>query len=204
MTDHRSVGRPRLHDPEIERGLLLNAAFTALRDKGIDFTISDILLGANVSTRTFYRHFESKDSLLAAMYLGDAQKAADRLVLRLSATASSLEAVTAWVDEIFSFLRSGRRAERVMVLGSIIGYTSSAFGNAVTVGRDLLIAPLREAINSGLAAGEFHFEDSTTVVSLVAAAVMHAAGISTPLIHLEQHDQRATLAFVLRALGHRA
>ena len=126
----------------------MNAAFTALRDKGIDFTISDILLGANVSTCTFYRHFESKDSLLAAMYLDDAQKAADRLVLRLSATASSLEAVTAWVDEIFSFLRSGRRAERVMVLGSIIGYTSSAFGNAVTVGRDLLIAPLREAINS--------------------------------------------------------
>ena len=117
----RSVGRPRQFDDDVERRLILDAAYAALRDHGPDFTIANILSTAGVSTRSFYRHFDSKDTLLHAMYLRDGEWAAERLTKRLADASSPRAAVEWWIDEIFSFTRSPRRAERVSVLGSITG-----------------------------------------------------------------------------------
>ena len=121
MAGNRSVGRPRQYDDDVERRLILDAAYEALRDHGQGFTIANILSTAGVSTRSFYRHFDSKDALLAAMYLRDGQWAADRLAKRLVDAGSPREALEWWIDEIFSFTGSPRRAERVSVLGSLTG-----------------------------------------------------------------------------------
>lgn len=200
MTAKRSVGRPRQFDDDVERRLILDAAYVALRDRGQSFTIANILTAAGVSTRSFYRHFESKDALFAAMYLRDAQWAADRLAKRLVDARSAREAVGYWIDEIFSFTGSPRRAERVSVLGSITGHGADTSKAVTSQGRALLTASLNEAIAAGAAAQEFDVSDIDVATELVAAATLHAAGLAGPNRAL---DPSATTEFCLRALGAR-
>ena len=196
--DKRSVGRPRQFNDDVEHRLILDAAYVALRDRGADFTIADILSAAGVSTRSFYRHFDSKDALLQAMYLRDGQWAADRLAKRLADATSPRRAVELWIDEIFTFTSSHRRAERVSVLGSITGLRTDQPNAVVTQARALLTESLRLAIESGATIGAFTVADTDNATELVAAAVMHAAGLAMATRSL---DQAQTTEFCLRALG---
>ena len=200
MNTKRSVGRPRQFDDESERRLIFDAAYAAMREHGQELTIAHILAVAGVSTRSFYRHFDSKDALLFAMYLRDGEWAAERLTKRLADAATPIVAVEWWIDEIFGFTRTAQRAERVAVLSSITG-TRSTESEAVAVqGRLVLIAPLRSAIESGVDEGAFAVEDVGVSTELVAAATLHAAGLDAPH-RMSSIDQAATTRFCLRALG---
>ena len=58
----RSPGRPRLYEPDAERDLILAAALDVLRrNRGEEATVADILQEAGLSTRAFYRHFQTKE-----------------------------------------------------------------------------------------------------------------------------------------------
>jgi AcrR family transcriptional regulator len=195
----RSVGRPRQHEDDVERRLIFDAAYAALRDHGHDFTIANILEAAGISTRSFYRHFESKDTLLCAMYLRDGEWAAARLAKRLADAATPRQAVEWWIDEIFSFTRSPRRAERVSVLGSIIGTRAEGADVVAFQSRRALIEPLQAAIEAGCGDGTFAVDDPEGVADLIAAACLHAAGLAVP--HRGARDQATTTAFCLRAIG---
>ncbi len=198
MADKRSVGRPRQFDDDVERRLILDAAYAALRDGGTDFTIANILGAAGVSTRSFYRHFDSKDTLLHAMYLRDGHWAAERLIKRLTDAESPRQAVVWWIDEIFGFTRSPKRAERVSVLGSITGVSVEGTEDVAAKGRELLVDPLRRAVEAGCADGSFTVSDPAAASELVAAAVLHSAGLALPRRRI---DQSQTTMFCLRALG---
>jgi AcrR family transcriptional regulator len=201
MTTKRSVGRPRQFDDESEQRLIFDAAYAAMRERGQELTIADILATAGVSTRSFYRHFESKDALLYAMYLRDGAWAAERLSKRLADAPSPVVAVEWWIDEIFSFTRSAQRAERVAVLSSITsGHTEDAEAVALE-GRQLLIASLRVAIEAGIDEGAFDVDDAGVATELVAAATLHAAGLAMPHRGSAVVDQNATTRFCVRALG---
>jgi AcrR family transcriptional regulator len=201
LSTKRSVGRPRQFDDESERRLIFDAAYAAMRDRGHELTIADILTAAGVSTRSFYRHFDSKDALLSAMYLRDAEWTAERLTKRLADATSPVVAVEWWIDEIFSFTGSAHRAERVAVLSSITGDHTEAAEAIAVAARQLLIASLRTAIQSGADEGLFDVDDVEVAAALVAASVLHAAGLATPHRGGEALDQRATTQFCLRALG---
>lgn len=198
MADKRSVGRPRQFDDDVERRLILDAAYVALRDRGHDFTVANILTAAGVSTRSFYRHFDSKDALLRAMYLRDGQWAADRLMKRLANAESPRQAVVWWIDEIFGFTRSPSRAERVSVLGSITLMGVDGTDEVANSGRDILIDPLRATIEAGASDGSFAVAEPTAASELVAAVVLQAAGLGLPRPRV---NQRQTTVFCLQALG---
>jgi AcrR family transcriptional regulator len=197
-TGKRSVGRPRQFGDGAERRLILDAAYACLRDHGPDFTIANILANAGVSTRSFYRHFDSKDALIHAMYLRDGQWAAERLTKRLADASSPREAVEWWIDEIFSFTRSPRRAERVALLGSIVGVRAEGSDAVTARAREVLIESLHGAIEAGVADGSFTTSDTVTAADLVAVAALHAAGLAVPHRRL---DQTQTVEFCMRALG---
>jgi AcrR family transcriptional regulator len=201
-TAKRPVGRPRQYDDEHERTLIFDAAYAALRDRGHDFTVATVLREAGVSTRSFYRHFDSKDALLCAMYLRDAEWAAARLAKRLAAATSPTRAVEVWVDEIFAFRGNARRAERVAVLGSISAVRASGAEQVAATSRKLLTESLAVAIEAGVVDGSFRLDATVSVElasELVGAAAMYAAGLATP--GHERLDRVATTAFCLRALG---
>ncbi len=196
----RNVGRPRQFDDESERRLVLDAAYSLIRDRPDDLTISAVLERAGVSTRAFYRHFDSKDALLYEMYLRDARWAAGRLNTRLGNAESPRRAVETWIEEIYSFTVDARHAERVAVLGSIVGNRHDGARSAANEGRTLLIESLREAIRAGAASGVFTVVDIDAAAELIAAATMYAAGLATPSGRSTPLERAATTAFCLAAL----
>ena len=198
----RTVGRPRHFDDTSERRLILDAAYRVMRDRPNELTIASVLAAAGISTRSFYRHFESKDALLREMYLRDARWVAARLTERLADATTPIDAVERWIDEIYGFTGDARRAERVSVLGSIVGSRADGAESVAVESRRMLTKPLREAIAAGIDAGVFATGDAESAAELVAAATMHAAGLAAPYQVGSALDLHSTTVFCLRALGH--
>src|SRR6202050_5878896 len=74
------AGRPRRFEAEGELRILLDAALAVMGRNGyVDAAVADILREADLSTRSFYRHFESKDQLLCALYRREAEAGGVRL-----------------------------------------------------------------------------------------------------------------------------
>jgi AcrR family transcriptional regulator len=194
----RPVGRPRRYDDEKERELIFSAAYRALRDHRGDVTIARILKEAGVSTRSFYRHFESKEALLSAMFRRDAAWAATKMNQRLARASSPEQAVKMWIDEIFKIMGDSKRAERVAVLGSI---TADLGGDRIrsSDARGLLLAPLTEAIVAGVNAGSFSVSDPVAAADLVASTAMQAARLNQVPSEIE-HDVSEVARFCLGGL----
>lgn len=199
----RAVGRPRHYDEATERELIYEAAYRVLRDqRDTGLTIADVLREAGVSTRSFYRHFTSKDELLCAMYLRDAGRAAARIAGSLADATSPVDAVSRWVDAIFAF-KVGRRAERITVLASITAARAEGFDVVAEQSTTLLVTPLIAAIQAGIADGSFTTATPHSDAHLVSAAVFHAAGIAFPQLARPPASgaRDEVLDFCLRALG---
>lgn len=178
----------------------MEAGYAALREHHGDMTLAHVLHLAGIPTRSFYRHFDSKDALLCALYRRDAEYAAQRVVARLAHATDPLSAVEAWVDEIYSFVRSPRRAERVSVLGSIPALRAEGIDHEVALGHDLLVTPLRSAIVDGIKAGAFAKADAVAVAELLAVTVLHGSGVQR-VASCHTVGQRETQAWCRRALG---
>jgi len=174
----RPVGRPRQYAADTEREMIFDAAYASIRDS-VDrpVPIADILSAAGVSTRAFYRHFQSKDELLCAMYRRDAVRAAARLVQRMEEATSSTEAVERWIDGILGFMQAEATAERVTVLGTIVANRAEGSEAVARESRELLIAPLRTAVEDGARRGEFTGLDPVADAQMVASVVLSAAGL---------------------------
>lgn len=199
--ERRPVGRPRLHSAETERRLIFDAAYRTLRDQPDgSVTISDILDAAGISTRSFYRHFRSKDELLCAMYRRDAEWAAAGLTTRVEGAESARAAVEAWIDEIFGFVRIGEKAERVTVFGSVVAERAEGIDEEARHAVGLLVAPLRTATVAGVEDESFTSPDPELDAELIAAAVFHAAGLASAA-RRGSYDQAAITAWCLRVLG---
>ena len=82
------AGRPRRFESDDELRILLDAALVVMERNGyVDAAVADILREADLSTRSFYRHFESKDQLLSALFRREADAAAARLRAKVDAAA---------------------------------------------------------------------------------------------------------------------
>src|ERR1700722_1920708 len=113
------AGRPRRFEEADELRLLLDAALVVMERNGYqDAAVADILAEADLSTRSFYRHFQSKDQLLCALYRREAESAAERLNAKVAAAANPRLALDAWIEEIMSYMHHRKKAARVAVLGS--------------------------------------------------------------------------------------
>jgi len=78
--------------------------------------VEDILLAAGIARRTFYRHFRSKDDLLAALYelwTGELVNAIE--AVRAREPDAPLAGIRAGIDAYLGFLRASPRALRELV-----------------------------------------------------------------------------------------
>ncbi|MDT5076029.1 MAG: hypothetical protein QOJ80_666 [Mycobacterium sp.] len=99
MEANSTGGRKKLEpDPQV-RVAILAAASKIVREEGVRaFSIAQVLNRAQLSTRAFYRHFGSKDELVAAVFLGMASVEMLRLRRRMADAADPVGAVAAWID----------------------------------------------------------------------------------------------------------
>ena len=99
MTRPRTRQRDKLApDPGVRRAILA-AASKSVREQGVrGLSIAAVLDRAQLSTRAFYRHFESKDQLVAAVFLEMARVEMRRLRRKMANAATAVDAVAAWID----------------------------------------------------------------------------------------------------------
>src|ERR1700692_1416038 len=84
---------------DAEARALVQAGMAVLRRSGArNLTVADVLEEAGLSTRAFYRHFESKDELILAVYQHDNRRSIERLRARIATATSPLDALEKWVE----------------------------------------------------------------------------------------------------------
>jgi AcrR family transcriptional regulator len=195
-------GRPRRFEADEERQLIFDAAFEVMRRSGTaDVTVQHILAEAGVSTRSFYRHFASKDELLNALFVQDAEQFSASIARRVAAAPTLVAGVDVWIDEILGFGFGRARAKRAAVLGSPTAMAALTPG-VLERTRALLVAPLVDLLGRGHANGTFELVDPARDGALVSAVAWEASGRISRATGAERRAIRAsTLDFVHRALG---
>jgi AcrR family transcriptional regulator len=101
--DNVHTGRPRVPpDPEV-RAKILAAALEIVQEHGIDaLGVSQVLARTQLSTRAFYRHFDTKEALVTAMFLEVARAEMQRLQPGM-ADKDPVSAVVGWIDGRLDF-----------------------------------------------------------------------------------------------------
>jgi len=185
-----------------EREHLFRSAWAVLKRSGYaNASITEILAEAGISTRAFYRHFASKDDLLVAMFVENADVAAERVAARVATADTALARVEAWVDAILDlgYEARTRTSARLFASPAVRGVFEDAGQAAIAH----LYAPLREALADGLAAGELPTadpaNDAETIYSITWRLVLDQAQGRSGLSREQAgvHVRR----FVLAALG---
>jgi AcrR family transcriptional regulator len=200
----RSPGRPRLYQPDAERDRILAATLEVLRrNSGQEATVADILEEASLSTRAFYRHFETKEEVILALYKRDAESFSAHLWRRIDAASNPDEALAVWVHEILGLAYDRRRAERVSALQSAMVTRVVSGTREQQLGTDLLEEPLRSLLQDGLAEGSFPHArpelDCRTIRAITWEAVAWARNRTLKLSRREAADH--VLRFSRAALG---
>ena len=197
------AGRPRRFEAEDELRILLDAALAVMERNGyVDAAVADILREADLSTRSFYRHFESKDQLLCALYRREARAAAARLQAKVDAASDPRAALDAWIDEILSFGHHRTKAARVAVLGSPGAMRAEGYAEETRRAARLLMAPLQTLLAQGVADGSFTLADPAADAPLVQSVVWAAAGLNPTREKLPRAEaSRQVRSFCERALG---
>ncbi|MDH6242743.1 AcrR family transcriptional regulator [Mycobacterium sp. OTB74] len=169
-------GRPRQLDGETERALLMNAALTLITQGDyLEVAVADILAEANLSTRSFYRHFDSKEALLIALMRRDADLVGRSLEHAVAHAGDPVTALTTWLDQYLAVFYESKRARRTTLYMSLGPRTSPAVSAAHKELQQVVVRPLVKVLRAGHRAGVMHspnaHEDAMTIVALVSTAV---------------------------------
>jgi AcrR family transcriptional regulator len=146
----RQVSPARMAKYRTERDTIMRAAYRLIgrdRDKGA--SVHDILREAGLGTRSFYRHFASKDDLVLAMYRADSERVATALAAAVAAAPTPLDAVEAWIDENLAIVYEARRMRRVAVLASLEAESAEGYAEVHRQGMAARRIPLVEALREG-------------------------------------------------------
>ena len=196
----RPIGRPRRFDPEDERSQILEAALVVMRRTGYaEANLTEILAECGLSTGSFYRHFASKDDLLLHLFHQDAERAAERLSLRVERSGSSVDGVREWIDEVLSFGYDVRKRERVAVMGSQAARRAAGYDEAQRAARDLTVLPLVGLLERGSREGVLTsadpYDDARMIYAMAFAVVAWKVAGECRLSRAE------ALTYVLRFCG---
>lgn len=189
-------------DPNV-RCAIVEAASRSMREHGVrGLSVATVLEHAQLSTRAFYRHFDSKDQLVAAVFLELARHETQRLRGKMADAADPVEAVVAWVDGRLelAFGEAGENGPRRLTLDAQSRGVSSP--EMVAPAYSAILEPLVEQLERGLELGVF--ED---IVPMTAAKSIHGVvWAGTQRQWATHHWDRTVvreraLRFCLRGLG---
>ena len=187
-----------------DRRDIIDAAYQCLYEPHSGpIPVAAILERAGLSTRAFYRHFESKDELFLAMLRQEGEALADRLDRIVDELPGEpVKQLEAWVEHLFALAHDPRLRMHLTVIDS--DEVRAAKGYRET--RERLHADrersLVEVLRRGRADGVFPLADPECDAVAISAVVSReltiaAAGSAGDL----QHARARVLGFALRALG---
>ncbi len=195
----------RLEKHRLERQAILRAAYSRLgRNTGSTTSVLDILRVAELSTRAFYRHFDSKDELILTMFRIASERVSSELAALVADASDPADAVRRWVRQQLAVVYEPRRARQAVVLTSpevsaAVGF-ERANQEAAEDRRVMLAAVIRAGVESGqFPNAENPDEDARAVINVIGGLI--AAGIAgRPIPTWEAATDHTTNVF-LRAFG---
>ena len=203
MTTPRTRRRSKLApDPDVHR-VIVSAAAETLRDQGVrGLSVSAVLDRAALSTRAFYRHFESKDQVVAAVFLEMAGAEKRRLQRKMSRAAGPVEAVAAWIDGRLDLafdesIKSDLRRLSVEAQSQMF-----AAPELIQPAFEEMLKPLIDQLSRGLADGVFHDVDPATEAQSIQGVIWSSTERHWATGASERDEvRRRALRFCLRGLG---
>jgi AcrR family transcriptional regulator len=189
-------------DPDTRRAILA-AASEALREQGVQgLSIAAVLQRAELSTRAFYRHFESKDQLVSAVFLEMARTEKRRLRRRMAAAGGPVEAVASWVDGRLDLAFSESIKSDLRHMSLEAQSQSFASPELIQPAYAEMLEPLIDQIQRGLEQGAFRDVDPMSGAQSIQGVVWASTERQWATGDCERAEvRRRTLRFCLSGLG---
>jgi len=138
------------------RDTLVRVAADLLEEGGLEaVTLREVGRRAGVSRAAPYRHFDSKDALLRAMYRRDAGSVARQLRAATDAASDPVSALEAWIDGYLGVFFDPRKAQRSAVMTSEGTRRAAGYHEEQERAEAELMAPLVDVLRDGMRAGVF-------------------------------------------------
>jgi AcrR family transcriptional regulator len=149
------LGRPRLFDDDTERRMVMDAAVSVMaRNDYAALSVADILMEAGLSTSSFYRHFASKEALLAALVQREAESAQRYVERAIAGASNNLDALEAWLEAVLDLFFEPRKAARTSVFSTPQVMSSNWMAAAFVEMSWVPSEPLVKVLRAGHDAGE--------------------------------------------------
>ena len=187
-----------------DRDCIIDAAYSCLsQPHSGPIPVAAILQRAGVSTRAFYRHFESKDELFLALLRQETDALADRLDRIVDeGSEDPVDQLMAWIGQMFGWMQDAELRMHLTVIDSDEVRAAKGYRETRERAHADRERSLVEILRRGRVDGSFPLADPDH------DAVAISAVISREMISLSPGDEerlRRSLAWVLefslRALG---
>jgi AcrR family transcriptional regulator len=153
-TEAPKRGRPRRFSSHTERQLLLDAAVVVMSVNGYDGTsVNDVLEEAGLSTRAFYRQFDSKSALLTALIERERDRVAFHLERAAKGADGPLAAVEAWIDAFLDLLYNPEIAATTAIFTAPSVLASYTLATSLPEMQRMFCPPLIRALRAGHRSG---------------------------------------------------
>jgi AcrR family transcriptional regulator len=141
----KNARKPRA-DAQRNRERILEVAKQVFTRRGADASMDEIARRAKIGPGTLYRHFPTRDKLLATVYIAEVEKlaAAQR---ELSAELSPIEALRAWLVVFIDYIA----AKKIIApaLNAMVGGPSRVFQQTTQVMEEAANTLASRAVASG-------------------------------------------------------
>lgn len=187
-----------------DRGCIIDAAYRCLSEPHTGpIPVAAILQRAGVSTRAFYRHFESKDELFLALLRQESDALADRLDRVLDEVPGSpVEQLEAWIRNMFGWMHDEELRMHLTVIDSDEVRAAKGYRETRERAHADRERSLVEILRRGRDDGSFPLADPEHDAVAISAVISREMVNQTP-----GDDKRLrqsldwVLEFALRALG---
>lgn len=189
-------------DPDVRRGILV-AASKCVREQGVrGLSVASVLDRAQLGTRAFYRHFDSKDQLVAEVFLEMARVEMRRLRTKMAGTADATEAVAAWIDARLDLAFDEHIKSDLRRLSLEAQSQMFASPELIAPAYAEMLEPLVEQLQRGLDEGVFHAIDPLIEAQSIQGVVWASTERQWATGDCEGAEVREhVLRFCLRGLG---
>jgi AcrR family transcriptional regulator len=162
-----AVRKPRA-DAQRNRARLLDTAKAAFAEKGAGASLDEIARSAGVGAGTLYRHFPTRDALIAAVYHNETEQLV-AAANRLADTQPPMTALREWLRLFVEYMVT--KQGMYPALSAIVGGTSDLYSTST--------AKVKQAVadltDRAVASGDMRLECDALDLLRALAGVAHAA-----------------------------
>ena len=144
-TAQKTARKPRA-DAQRNRERILEVAKQVFTRRGAEASMDEIAKRAKIGPGTLYRHFPSRDDLLAAVYISEVEKLAEAQ-RKLSAALPPVEALRAWMLVFIDYIA----AKKIIApaLDVMVGGPSQVYRQSTRVMEEAANALASRAVATG-------------------------------------------------------